>query len=84
MTVTNNVADFLFQQGANGDDPIVRYAMVTDNLADGMFGWIRFGINQNNNLAVSPAAFWTDKGGVMNPKGPIAQLYGGKLPFKKD
>jgi hypothetical protein len=74
MAVTQNTADFLFMQGANGDDPIVRYAMVGKTAADGMFAWIRFGVNANSNKAVSPAAFWTASGGVMNPSGPVAQM----------
>ncbi|KAK3326916.1 Intradiol ring-cleavage dioxygenase [Cercophora scortea] len=72
--ILKNTADFLFMQGANGDDPIVRYALVGKTLSEGVFAWIRFGINQNANKAVNPAAFMTDKGGVMNPKGPVALL----------
>ncbi|CAK7235785.1 hypothetical protein SBRCBS47491_009413 [Sporothrix bragantina] len=74
MTVLANTADMLFQQGANGDDPIARYVLVGDTLADGMIAWIRYGINTGNNLAVSPAAWMTPDGGVMNPNGPVAQL----------
>ncbi|ERS95385.1 hypothetical protein HMPREF1624_08263 [Sporothrix schenckii ATCC 58251] len=74
MAILANTADFLFQQGANGDDPIVRYALVGDKLEDGMVAWIRYGINTANNLAVSPAAFMTPSGGVMNPDGPVAKM----------
>ncbi|KAK4247911.1 Intradiol ring-cleavage dioxygenase [Corynascus novoguineensis] len=74
MVVVPNQNDFLFRMGANGDDPIVRYALVGENLEDGLFAWIRFGINQAANLPVNPAAFWTENGGVMNPTGPISQL----------
>lgn len=77
MAITQNTADFLFMQGANGDDPIVRYALVGNRIEDGLFAWIRFGINQQNNLPVSPAAFWTANGGVMNPNGPVAKMNGG-------
>jgi hypothetical protein len=77
MRVTQNTADFLFMQGANGDDPIVRYALVGKTLQEGLFAWIRFGINQQANKPVNPAAWWTEKGGVMNPNGPVAQLNGG-------
>ncbi|KAK4104427.1 Intradiol ring-cleavage dioxygenase-like protein [Parathielavia hyrcaniae] len=78
MRVTPNTADFLFMQGANGDDPVVRYALVGGaRLEDGLFGWIRFGVDQQASRPVSPSAFWTDKGGVMNPVGPVAQLPGG-------
>jgi hypothetical protein len=84
MKVTQNTADFLFMQGANGDDPIVRYAMVNpSSLADGVFAWIRFGINQQAAKSVNPAAWWTANGGVMNPKGPVAQLTGGGFGRKR-
>jgi hypothetical protein len=77
MAITQNTQDFLFMQGANGDDPIVRYALVGKDLSEGVFAWIRFGINQQANKPVDPAAWWTDKGGVMNPNGPTAKLSGG-------
>lgn len=74
MPITENARDFLFMQGSNGDDPIVRYALVGDRLEDGIFAWIRFGINQQADHPVNPAAFWTEEGGVMNPNGPIGQF----------
>jgi protocatechuate 3,4-dioxygenase beta subunit len=81
--VVQNTADFLFQMGANGDDPIVRYALVGKTLDEGVFAWIRFGINQQKSLNVNPAAWWTEKGGVMNPKGPVGQMGGGRGGFGK-
>lgn len=75
--VTLNVNDFLFRNGANGDDPMVRYAFVGNKLEDGLFAWIRFGINQQTARPVNPAAYMGDKGGVMNPTGPVARLGGG-------
>ncbi|KAK3984621.1 Intradiol ring-cleavage dioxygenase [Cladorrhinum sp. PSN332] len=77
MAVVQNVRDFLFQQGANGDDPIVRYSLVGKDISEGLFAWIRFGINQNTNRPLNPAAYWTANGGVMNPTGPISKLPGG-------
>ncbi|KAK4216883.1 Intradiol ring-cleavage dioxygenase [Rhypophila decipiens] len=75
--VVPNVNDFLFIQGANGDDPIVRYSLVGKSLDEGVFAWIRFGINQQKALNVNPAAWWTADGGKMNPKGPVGQMGGG-------
>lgn len=75
--VTLNTNDFLFRQGANGDDPIVRYALVGNKLEDGMFSWIRFGINQQTSRPLNPAAFMREGGGVMNPTGPVAGMRGG-------
>ncbi|KAL2269212.1 hypothetical protein VTJ83DRAFT_4058 [Remersonia thermophila] len=80
MPIVQNVNDFLFRQGANGDDPILRYAYINpNNLADGIFAWIRFGVDVNANKPVNPAAFWTENGGVMNPTGPV-QPGGGFFP----
>ncbi|KAH8893951.1 aromatic compound dioxygenase [Thozetella sp. PMI_491] len=81
MKIVQNSADFLFQQGANGDDPIVRYAMVSNKLEDGLMAWIRFGVNTGANKAVSPAAWMTPNGGVMNPNGPVAQMQKGGFGF---
>ncbi len=77
MVVVPNSNDFLFMMGANGDDPILNYALVGDKLADGIFGWIRFGINTASAQSVSPAAFMTPSGGIMNPTGPVAKMNGG-------
>ncbi|KAK4138981.1 aromatic compound dioxygenase [Trichocladium antarcticum] len=77
MVITQNTQDFFFMQGANGDDPIARYALVGKDLSEGLFAWIRFGINQQANRDVDPAAWWTAKGSVMNPNGAVAKLNGG-------
>lgn len=74
MAVVQNTRDFLFQAGANGDDPIVRYNLVGSKLEDGLFAWIRFGINQQTSRPLNPAAYWTANGGVMNPTGPVANM----------
>jgi len=78
MSILDNTRDFLFMMGSNGDDPIVRYSFVNPaKMEDGMFAWIRFGVNTNNDTSVNPAAFKTPDGGVMNPKGPVAMMTGG-------
>lgn len=80
MAIIENVNDFLFRAGANGDDPIVRYALVGNTLQEGIFAWIRFGVDVNANKPLNPAAFWTEKGGVMNPTGPVQPGGGGLFP----
>jgi protocatechuate 3,4-dioxygenase beta subunit len=78
MAVTRNGVDMLFNMGANGGDPIVRYAQVGSTLNDGLFAWIRFGINPSKNTALNPAAFRGPDGvAIMNPTGPIAKMTGG-------
>jgi protocatechuate 3,4-dioxygenase beta subunit len=79
MKVLPNLQDTLFRMGATRDDPIVRYSLVGNKIEDGLYAWIRFGINSANNLRVSPAAYWTEKGGVMNPTGPVAAMNGGRV-----
>ncbi|KAK4646772.1 hypothetical protein QC761_214180 [Podospora bellae-mahoneyi] len=77
MPIQQNTRDFLFQAGANGDDPIVRYSFIGKDVSEGLFAWIRFGINQQTSRPLNPAAYWTANGGVMNPTGPISKLPGG-------
>jgi hypothetical protein len=77
MQILPNTRDTLFMMGANGDDPILRYALVGDKLEDGLYAWIRYGVRTSNALRVNPAAYWTESGGVMNPTGPVALLTGG-------
>ena len=79
MSILPNTQDFLFQMGANGDDPIVRYAMVGSTVEEGLYSWIRFGIDTSADMPVNPAAFWREDGGEMNPTGPISQIVGGGL-----
>lgn len=77
MPILPNTQDMLFMMGANGDDPIVRYALVGDSLEDGIYAWIRFGVDVGADMPVNPAAFWREGGGEMNPTGPISQIGGG-------
>lgn len=74
MVLLPNLRDALFRMGSTSDDPIVRYSLVGDTLADGLYTWIRFGVNPAANKPVSPAAWWTKEGGIMNPSGPVAQM----------
>ncbi|KAL1874354.1 hypothetical protein VTK73DRAFT_437 [Phialemonium thermophilum] len=79
QTVTQNVADYYFMAMSNGGDPVLRYSLVGDKLEDGIFAWIRYGIDTTAKKNVDPAAFWTANGGVMNPTGPISQITGGGI-----
>jgi len=49
----------------------VRYNLIGNKLEDGLYAWIRFGINQSKDYKMNPAAYWTANGGVMNPTGPV-------------
>lgn len=68
---TQNAQDFLFMMGANGDDPVVRYTLLGDKLEDGIFAWIRFGVDASADRRYTPAAYIDESGGHMNPNGPV-------------
>jgi len=81
MAVVPNAQDMLFQMGSNGDDPTLRYSLVGDTPEQGMYAWIRFGIDVQNSMPLNPAAYWTETGGVMNPTGPVGGGgFGGGFP----
>lgn len=65
--VMRNAEDFLMAMGANGDDPVVRYTFVGDTLADGIFAWIRFGMDPSHDQPIRPAAYKDENGGHQLP-----------------
>ncbi|CAI4214782.1 unnamed protein product [Parascedosporium putredinis] len=69
---TRNDVDILFGMGtAGGDDPILRYAMLGDDIENGIFAWIRFGIDSSATRNYNPAAYKDETGGHQNPTGPV-------------
>jgi hypothetical protein len=76
-----NDADFLFSMGtAGGDDPVVRYAFLGDSPEDGLFAWIRFGVDLTAQRTYNPAAYKDETGGHQNPTGPVQPGGGGAMP----
>ena len=67
--ITTNAEDFIFLQEATGYDPMVEYVLLGDDVSQGLFGWVTFGIDSTYSRNVSNAATWTDHGGVPNPNG---------------
>ncbi|KAH9893788.1 aromatic compound dioxygenase [Xylariomycetidae sp. FL2044] len=53
----------------DGVDPFYQYVMLGDDVTDGIFAWISFGINSTISDAISPAAFLYESGGVTNENG---------------
>jgi hypothetical protein len=67
QAIMTNEQDGIFMQEAEGYDPMVEYVLLGDDVSQGLFGWITFGIDSTYSRNVSAAASWTDKGGVANP-----------------
>ena len=69
---TQNAADALFAMGTSGgDDPVVRYALLGGAVEDGLFAWIRFGVDLDAQRSYNPAAYKDETGGHQNPTGPV-------------
>ncbi|EMD87307.1 hypothetical protein COCC4DRAFT_134246 [Bipolaris maydis ATCC 48331] len=67
--LTTNAQDFILAEEAEEVDPMVEYVLLGDNVSDGIFGWIAFGIDTTSSYNVTPAVYYTSEGGVKNPDG---------------
>lgn len=65
QALTTNSEDHLLAQ-ENGADPFVQYALLGDTVADGVLGWITFGINVTSEHDVYNFGWLTEEGGVQN------------------
>ena len=66
QSITENSEDSILSQEATDVDPFMEYVLLGDSVADGLFGWLSFGIDTSNSFNVTPAAYLTDNGGVAN------------------
>lgn len=64
--LTTNANDMIMKQEAENVDPVIEYVFVGDNISDGIFGWLAFGINIDASYNVSAAATLTGNGGTEN------------------
>jgi hypothetical protein len=64
--LTTNADDSILNEEAATTDPFVEYVLLGDNIADGLFGWLAFGMDTTASYNITPAAYWTDNGGVEN------------------
>ncbi|KAL2168206.1 hypothetical protein VTG60DRAFT_265 [Thermothelomyces hinnuleus] len=67
--VTTNEEDGIMAQesATDGVDPVMEYTLLGDNLSDGLFAWIAFGIDTTRSEAISPAVYLEEGGGRVNP-----------------
>ncbi|KAI1084210.1 aromatic compound dioxygenase [Whalleya microplaca] len=67
--LTTNADDSILSEetATDGVDPFYEYTYLGDDVTDGLFAWIAFGINATSSQDITPAAFFYKEGGVSNP-----------------
>jgi hypothetical protein len=64
--LTENADDSILGEEAADVDPMVEYVLLGDDISEGLFGWLAFGIDSGASYNVTPAATLTEDGGVAN------------------
>ncbi|KAL5363872.1 Intradiol ring-cleavage dioxygenase [Aspergillus floccosus] len=64
--LTTNEEDSILAEEAEEIDPFVEYVFLGDSVADGIFAWISMGMDATENSEITPAAYYTEEGGVEN------------------
>jgi protocatechuate 3,4-dioxygenase beta subunit len=65
QTLTTNEEDTIFSQSAADTfDPVVEYALLGDDVSEGILAWISIGIDMTRAEVISPAGELTSDGGV--------------------
>lgn len=64
--LTLNSADSVLSDEAASSDPVIEYSLLGETVADGIFGWLAFGVNVSESYNIKPAASLYASGGVEN------------------
>lgn len=64
--LTTNAEDSILSEEAATVDPFIEYVLLGDSVADGIFGWLAFGMDTTAAYNITPAAYLTENGGVEN------------------
>jgi hypothetical protein len=64
-----NANDGILAEEADEIDPFMEYVFLGDDVSDGIFAWISVGIDGTKDKSVTPAAYYTEEGGVENEDG---------------
>lgn len=68
MQRTLNSKDRLLAvSAANGADPIMEYVLLGNDIKQGIFAWINFGVDSKKKVSIRPAAICTSEGCKANP-----------------
>ncbi|KAF7932255.1 hypothetical protein BELL_0282g00050 [Botrytis elliptica] len=63
---TLNSEDSVLVDEAASSDPMINYSLLGETVADGIFGWLAFGVDVSKAYSVKPAASLYSSGGVEN------------------
>lgn len=61
--LTLNSEDSILTQEATGSDPMIEYVLLGDTIADGLLGWLSFGVNTSYTGTINAAAYYYATGG---------------------
>ncbi|OGE56200.1 hypothetical protein PENARI_c003G04693 [Penicillium arizonense] len=64
--LTTNANDSILSEEADTIDPFMEYVYLGDSVSDGIFAWISMGMDPTEDTTVTPAAYYTEQGGVEN------------------
>lgn len=64
--LTTNADDSILSEEADTIDPFMEYVLLGDSVSDGIFAWISVGVDPTVDTDVTPAAYYTEQGGVEN------------------
>lgn len=64
--LTTNDEDSILAEEADTIDPFVEYVFLGDSVSDGIFAWISLAMDSSESSSVTPAAYYTEEGGVEN------------------
>ncbi|KAL1969565.1 hypothetical protein VTN77DRAFT_9003 [Rasamsonia byssochlamydoides] len=64
--LTENTDDSILAEEADTIDPMMEYVFLGDDISDGIFAWASVGIDTTEDNSVTPAAYYTEDGGVEN------------------
>ncbi|KAJ9145299.1 Aromatic compound dioxygenase [Pleurostoma richardsiae] len=72
QVLTTNADDSILSEetATDGVDPFHEYTLLGDDVSDGLFAWLAFGINTTETQSITPAAFYYADGGVANDDSP--------------
>jgi protocatechuate 3,4-dioxygenase beta subunit len=64
--ITENADDSILGEEASDVDPMIEYVLLGDDVSEGIFGWLAFGMDSGSSYDVTPAANLYAEGGVAN------------------
>ncbi|KAJ5484849.1 hypothetical protein N7539_004837 [Penicillium diatomitis] len=64
--LTTNAEDSILSEEADSIDPFMEYVLLGNDISDGLFAWITVGVDSTEDSTVTPAAYYTEQGGVEN------------------